>query len=674
MSSSNKAGSSSAEKENFGSTNKFNRLTGAENFFIWRVRMLDVLAEKDILYVIETHRPEDPIPEDEADLLITDDYEDDVIITFNPVAPTDAAEASTPSEEATSKAARDAAIAEKQKRIKAHEAYVSYAHTIYESQTKWDRDSRKGISAIRSGCCDGVILRMGTFASAQELWSKLDDAFGQVTIALRHNIKLQMYKNAMQQGESVRKHVDHLKVLREQLAQSGGSISEEDFKFVILFTLPASYELIVNSITAQDDGEPDKNADWVANLLYNNADQLQTKDSLIGGGNSENALAGTATYKGKGKERPKFGKGFVDKRNAPEENEREEGYKKRKGGGKGFTGKMCRCGTGPHPEEKCWYLNPDKASKEVQGAMKEGVRRLKSHKNVQSEAKSPFSLYSTVQRDQTHCEIALVSRYYATVAKQNTTAMCDSSEWIFDSGASAHMCNAIAAFATYMDFAKPREVELGDGYVIPTPGYGTVSLVNNQTEHTVLLSDVLYVPTLQMNLISQRLLDIKGCRTVIEQGVYTVSRNNVELLVGVSYDKNLYTAQVNVDNTSPALHPGARCAALPVQQVDQNCSAKASECRRTLWDWHKVLGHTHLRNIKLLAKSADSGITITGKSDSLVCEACVLGKQHTRKGDGWGKPATQPLELIHIDTDGPWQVGSFRRPGSTALAGPRFPG
>jgi hypothetical protein len=41
----------------------FERLTGAENFFIWRVRMLDVLADKDILYVIESNRPADPIPE-----------------------------------------------------------------------------------------------------------------------------------------------------------------------------------------------------------------------------------------------------------------------------------------------------------------------------------------------------------------------------------------------------------------------------------------------------------------------------------------------------------------------------------------------------------------------------------------------------------------------------------
>jgi hypothetical protein len=178
----------------------FERLTGAENFFIWGVRMLDVLADKDILYVIESDRPADPIPEAEADLLVTDDYEDDIEIICNPVtsdpvasgpvasasepgtsdpattkpvASDDTAEASQPSQEATSQAAREAANAEKQKRTKAHDAYTSYASNVYESQDKWDRDSRKGMAAIQSDCRDAVLLRMGSYKSARELWNKL---------------------------------------------------------------------------------------------------------------------------------------------------------------------------------------------------------------------------------------------------------------------------------------------------------------------------------------------------------------------------------------------------------------------------------------------------------------------------------------------------------------------
>jgi hypothetical protein len=252
MSSSDNAGSSSAGNYNSRSIYNFDRLTGAENFFIWRVRMIDVLADKDILYVIENNRPADPIPEAEADLLVTDDYEDDVVITCNPVASdpvasnpvtsdeTGTAEASQPSQKAVSQAASDAAAeAEKQKRVKAHEAYTSYATNVYETQEKWDRDSRKGMATIRSRCRDAVLLRIRSYTSARELLDKISSAFGKVTTARRHNIKLQMYRKSMQQGDDVRKHVDQLRILREELADAGGSsISEEDFKFVILFTLP----------------------------------------------------------------------------------------------------------------------------------------------------------------------------------------------------------------------------------------------------------------------------------------------------------------------------------------------------------------------------------------------------------------------------------------------------
>jgi hypothetical protein len=94
---------------------------------------------------------------------------------------------------------------------------------------------------------------------------------------------------------------------------------------------------------------------------------------------------------------------------------------------------------------------------------------------------------------------------------------------------------------------------------------------------------------------------------------------------------------------------------------------------RGLWDegllvpyeWHCALGHTNARNIKLLGKDpAVSGIKITG-GDMPPCEDCMKGKKTVSISRGPpAQPTTQPLELIHIDTDGPWQVGLFKRPGN----------
>jgi hypothetical protein len=69
--------------------------------------------------------------------------------------------------------------------------------------------------------------------------------------------------------------------------------------------------------------------------------------------------------------------------------------------------------------------------------------------------------------------------------------------------------------------------------------------------------------------------------------------------------------------------------------------------------------------IKLLGKDpAVSGIKITG-GDMPPCEDCMKGKKIVRISRGPpAQPTTQPLELIHIGTDGPWQVGSLKRPGN----------
>jgi hypothetical protein len=84
---------------------------------------------------------------------------------------------------------------------------------------------------------------------------------------------------------------------------------------------------------------------------------------------------------------------------------------------------------------------------------------------------------------------------------------------------------------------------------------------------------------------------------------------------------------------------------------------------KSLYEWHCALGHTNIKNIKLLGNSPDCGIKVKGGGEMPLCEMCILGKQHTRISKGPTKPTTQPLESIHIDTDGPWQVGSLHSPG-----------
>jgi hypothetical protein len=118
--------------------------------------------------------------------------------------------------------------------------------------------------------------------------------------------------------------------------------------------------------------------------------------------------------------------------------------------------------------------------------------------------------------------------------------------WAFDSGASKHMCHELNAFISYRAFDDKHIVELGDAHCISAHCIGSINLICQvDGQLSLQLTDVLYVPELQMNLISQRCLYRKGCRTVIDGGNYSVFFNNAEILRSTS-QTDLYIVDITV--------------------------------------------------------------------------------------------------------------------------------
>jgi hypothetical protein len=108
------------------------------------------------------------------------------------------------------------------------------------------------------------------------------------------------------------------------------------------------------------------------------------------------------------------------------------------------------------------------------------------------------------------------------------------------------MCHELNAFISYRAFDDKHIVELGDAHCISAHGIGSINLICEvDGQLSLQLTDVLYVPELQLNLISQRCLDRKGCRTVIDGGIYSVFFNDAEILRSTS-QTDLYIVDVTV--------------------------------------------------------------------------------------------------------------------------------
>jgi hypothetical protein len=126
---------------------------------------------------------------------------------------------------------------------------------------------------------------------------------------------------------------------------------------------------------------------------------------------------------------------------------------------------------------------------------------LSEDKNVRVEVldQSMINYQSTKDMSET---ISLL--HYSTL-----TGTIEYDMWIIDSGASRHMTGDQARLLNLNEKKTSYKVDLGDKTSYPVEGFGQAS-VKLKTGNNVHLSNVLYVPGLEKNLVSISFLEDKG--------------------------------------------------------------------------------------------------------------------------------------------------------------------
>ena len=92
-----------------------------------------------------------------------------------------------------------------------------------------------------------------------------------------------------------------------------------------------------------------------------------------------------------------------------------------------------------------------------------------------------------------------------------------SNDRLVDSGASKHMTGYKESFINMSEHESPHKVKLGDDYQYPIKGSGVASY-KLDSEKSLKMKDVLYVPRLKKNLLSIFALDAKGIRVAFVDG------------------------------------------------------------------------------------------------------------------------------------------------------------
>lgn len=241
--------------------------------------------------------------------------------------------------------------------------------------------------------------------------------------------------------------------------------------------------------------------------------------------------------------------------------------------------------------------------------------------------------------------VAVPAEREAEYVSLNVDTSNQNSEFCIDSGASIHLCNDVKYF-TFLKKSEGCTVMLADGKRLEAQGIGNIRIRTqngNKGETDIQLSDVLFVPELKSGLISVSRLVKKGCEVNFKNGICEVWKDG-RILFAVKSENDIY--RVNVNYTGHKSHKAF--------------SVSLSGHVKCIHEWHRVLGHRNLSDIrKMQSLAADMRMRECEHQDD--CEICAQSKS-TR--DPFPKVSRtiskEPLDLIHTDLCGPLEVPTPR--------------
>jgi transposase InsO family protein len=211
--------------------------------------------------------------------------------------------------------------------------------------------------------------------------------------------------------------------------------------------------------------------------------------------------------------------------------------------------------------------------------------------------------------------------------------------WTVDSGASRHMMPRKDWIYNLVPDRRP--IKVADGRCIHSVGVGYVKL--SPTLKGVLgpafrLSDVLYVPDLNANLISTNHLSRhQGFRVTTYDSTTEFLRNNRIVFTSTTRSNNLAYLDVDMHRFEMAAHAFSQVVPASPQH------------------WHQRWAHAGADLLKELRSSeAVKGFKVTkGPEIDALCEPCIEGKLHRAPHTTAAERATKPLERVSTNVHGP---------------------
>ena len=192
---------------------------------------------------------------------------------------------------------------------------------------------------------------------------------------------------------------------------------------------------------------------------------------------------------------------------------------------------------------------------------------------------------------------AKMEKSFAFTASKSFNLKSPTDEWIFDSGASDHMCNDLKLMNNLKDVDIHVSTADSNSKIKVSKSGDVVLTGFNSTK--ILLKDVLYVADLEQNLLSASKFDLGNVIVKMEKGKILVSVGPQCIMTGARTDNNMWLMNVRT-------------------VVKGKVNKAYVNGKISLMLLHERLGHVNFRDLKRLG--------VPFFDDQNLCHVCQLGK------------------------------------------------
>lgn len=439
----------------------------------------------------------------------------------------------------------------------------------------WKKKDAKARAVIGLSISDEHLDHVRDTENAAEMWKAICDVFQRKTLLNRINARRAFYTAKMRDDEKMLHFINRVRHLASDLKSMDVVVEEEDIAMAILCGLPDRFEHLIVAIDTTI-GDRKLDLEFVKSRLLQEEQRMNDRAKEESG--SDTALVGAQSRK----------KSMV----------------------------CYYCGKKGHIQRNCFKRQRDEASKEQSAAANPAVQTNLGNEKRGCDSDSDF--------------VCLI----ATGSVEESI-----SDWIIDSGATAHMTYDESMFDSYSK-RESAGVSIGNDSKLESLGHGSVhlDLAVEGRKSKCRLGEVVHVPNLRYHLLSVSAMCDLGARVVFDKTKVCVYKGNTMIAQGRRI-KGLYYL----------------CTAIEVPEDMDNALVT------DLSLWHARMAHVNVDGIKHMARNGVvSGLNVDLNQSMDVCDSCVVGKStRAPTPKQGGERALHPLDLVHSDICGPIQVGSL---------------